>query len=113
VFGLQRQASETEAPDAGASDADQAQADAGMSGVTGGARLHIWLTVPDQDIARVHVRGIQGSLTRGPSGTDAEANRLVTEAVETLLEPLRGLGGEASATEVNVEVRCAPSATRR
>jgi hypothetical protein len=122
VFGLQPQPAapaQDEEPDAGSSDADRAQADAGAAGAAsaagavGGVRLLIWLTFPDQDIARVHARGIQASASRGPSGTEAEANRLVTEAVETLLEPLRGLGGEASAAEARVEVRCGPSAKRR
>jgi hypothetical protein len=113
VFGLQpqlpaakRTPGEDEESDAGEeADVRQAQPEAGVTGVG----LLVWLTAPDQDIARVHARvELIGSASAGPRPSGAEANRLLTEAVETLLEPLRGLGGEASAAEVKVEVRCAP-----
>jgi hypothetical protein len=106
---------------------------------TGAVELLVWLTAPDQDIARVHARverrrqrrpktetdmdtdtetapetapeTATGAGSSGPSG--AEANRLATEAVETLLEPLRGLGGEANAAEAKVEVRCVPGAAAK
>jgi hypothetical protein len=79
------------------------------AGAAGGVELYVFLSAPDQDIARVHARVELVGAAAGARPSGAEANRLATEAVETLLEPLRGLGGEASAAEVKVEVRCAPS----
>jgi hypothetical protein len=84
---------------------------AGEAGVTAAVELLIWLTAPDQDIARIHAR-VERVETRGGTRSGTGSSRLVTEAVESLLEPLRGLGGEANAAEAKVEVRCAPSARR-
>jgi hypothetical protein len=88
----------------------------GEAGITGAVELLIWLTAPDQDIARIHAR-VERIETRSGTGaprpSGAASSRLVTEAVESLLEPLRGLGGEANAAEAKVEVRCAPSAKGR
>jgi len=89
-------------------------------------RLRITLTAPDEDLSRVRARVValadarknrrDGGAT-APSGSSADdaaagplpasAQAAAEEAVGTLLEALRGLGGEASATEVKVEVRCA------
>jgi hypothetical protein len=42
-----------------------------------------------------------------PSGTlPSTAEKAANDAVQTLLEPLRSFGGEATAAEVKVEVRC-------
>jgi hypothetical protein len=81
--------------------------------VTGAVELLIWLTAPDQDIARIHARVERIETGRTPRPWGAASSRLVTDAVESLLEPLRGLGGEANAAEAKVEVRCAPSAKGR
>jgi hypothetical protein len=86
---------------------------AGEAGVTGAVELLIWLTAPDQDIARIHARVERVETGRSPWPSSAASNKLVTEAVESLLEPLRGLGGEASATEAKVEVRCSANAKAR
>ena len=85
------------------------------AGVTGAVELLIWLTAPDQDMARIHARVEPvergGGASRSRPSSPA-ASRLATEAVESLLEPLRGLGGEANAAEAKVEVRCAPIASK-
>jgi hypothetical protein len=78
-----------------------------------GLRLLISIDIPDQDIARVHAR-VQADLPvagsspggRGGNSAPAEVQNSAQSAVETLLEGLRGLGGEASAASVKVEVRC-------
>jgi hypothetical protein len=78
-------------------------------------RLRISLTFPDQDVARVHASvevkpdAPPGSPEpAGPlfSSAGQPAQAAADEAVATLLEPLRGLGGDSSAREVKVEVRC-------
>jgi hypothetical protein len=66
-------------------------------------RLEIRLTFPDEEIA-----GVRSSVRVAPAGTalPAAAENLVQRAVGSLVEPLRSLGGEASATAVEVGVRC-------
>jgi hypothetical protein len=54
--------------------------------------------------ASVHAQGEQAGKAR-PLPPAAEG--LVIRAVTTLIEPLRGLGGESSTAAVQVEVRCA------
>lgn len=74
-------------------------------GKTTTVRLRLALTVPDQDLSLVRV---------GVRATDAASDRplpragedVVRSAVASLVEPLRSLGGEASAAAVQVEVRC-------
>jgi hypothetical protein len=83
-------------------------------------QIAVSLAVPDQDISRVRAEvqvetseanGGQGSSAGSgasawrPAGT--EMQRLVSADVGTLLEALRGLGGEATAAAVDVHVRCA------
>ncbi|HEY8041403.1 MAG TPA: hypothetical protein VIF15_16470 [Polyangiaceae bacterium] len=67
-------------------------------------RIRIGLVAPDQDVTRVEAR----VRARAESGRalPASAEALVERAVATLLEPLRGLGGQTSASSVEVEVRC-------
>jgi hypothetical protein len=101
-------------------------------------RLLISLTIPDQDMTRVHARTLiqkDPSWRKGPKTQTGDGAKTQTKdsdgddhnrehgdspveamspvaqaaasaAVETLVEALRGLGGEASASEVKVEVRC-------
>jgi hypothetical protein len=90
--------------------------------------LDIALTVPDQDLTRIFVR-VSGEIRAGPSnargnarepaptGTTAPAGRplpvdgqaLAFDSVSTLVEVLRGLGGEASTANVELRVSCAMS----
>jgi hypothetical protein len=67
-------------------------------------RIRVAVTVPDQDVSRLHaaVQAFDGAGLRQP----ALAQALVSQAVRTLLEPMRGFGGEASAASVELEVRC-------
>jgi hypothetical protein len=71
-------------------------------------RLAISLVVPDQDVSRVfasvHAQAWQAAQPR-PLPPAAEG--VVTRALTTLIEPLRGLGGESSTAAVQVQVRCA------
>jgi hypothetical protein len=71
-------------------------------------RLLVSLIVPDQDITRVHatVRAQRGEPGSPLPGT---AEMAADHAVQTLVEPLRSLGGEANAAAVKVEVRCVVS----
>ncbi|MGD0525405.1 MAG: hypothetical protein ABSE49_09690 [Polyangiaceae bacterium] len=80
-------------------------------------RLHVVLSAPDGDVSRVsaEVRTTTAAgSTTGPAHPLAPAAATLAEAsVATLLEPLRGLGGETTATRVEVEVRCELGARRR
>jgi hypothetical protein len=73
-------------------------------------RLHIVLSAPDSDVSRVsaEVRTAAGPRVGAvPGHALAPAAATLAEAsVATLLEPLRGLGGETTAPRVEVEVRC-------
>jgi hypothetical protein len=66
--------------------------------------LAISLSVPDQDVSRVFA----SVEPRSPSGhpLPAAGAALARRSLQTLVEALRGLGGEASSSEVQVEVRC-------
>jgi hypothetical protein len=73
-------------------------------------RLVLALRVPDQDVSAVHAdvsltaRPLAGA---GPRQTNLGVSSALAErALGALLEPLRGLGGEASASALEVEVRC-------
>jgi hypothetical protein len=70
-------------------------------------RLVVTLGAPDQDITRVHASVI--ALRDDGASLPVAAQAAANDAVQTLLEPLRSLGGEATAAEVKVEVRCAVS----
>jgi hypothetical protein len=67
--------------------------------------LRIALTAPDSDVsqvsAEVHASGAGSAVALPP-----DASTLAERAVDTLLEPLRGLGGETTTARVEVEVRC-------
>jgi hypothetical protein len=62
------------------------------------------ILLPDQDVSRVHAR-VQATVGGHPLSTVAEA--FVGATVSSAIEALRGLGGEASAASVEVEVTCA------
>lgn len=68
------------------------------------ATLAISLTVPDQDLSRVYAvvraTGSSGRPLPGPAAA------LADRSVQTLVEPLRGLGGESASGAVEVQVRC-------
>ena len=82
--------------------------------------IAVSVSVPDQDIARVRadvdalVRGAAAPASGGSSAPDSLASRgpaglqrFVAADVGTLIEALRGLGGQAAAAAVDVRVRCA------
>ncbi|MGH7294156.1 MAG: hypothetical protein ACRELB_04455, partial [Polyangiaceae bacterium] len=66
--------------------------------------LRIALTFPDEDVSAVHASVDVSASTSRP--LTPAAIGLVDRAVGSLVELLRGLGGEASATRVEVKVRC-------
>jgi hypothetical protein len=77
-----------------------------------GLRVHVVLSAPDGDVSRVSA-DVRTTAAPGAGAVPAPAHALAPAAatlaeasVATLLEPLRGLGGEATATRVEVEVRC-------
>jgi hypothetical protein len=85
-------------------------------------RIRIVLAAPDQDISRIHAevyvardpRDTAGSKALPENGGDGvalprAAQDAARESVETLLEPLRGLGGDANAANVKAEVHCGTS----
>ena len=80
-------------------------------GTTGTVTLRIAIAAPDQDMTRLHAH-TQAQLTTpestlpAPAPAASAAIAIVEEAVATLIEPLRGLGGEASTAIVVVEVTC-------
>jgi hypothetical protein len=66
--------------------------------------IRILLSVPDEDVSRVHASVTATDGAGRPPTPLGQA--LVREAVDTELEALRSLGGESSAGEVEVSVRC-------
>jgi hypothetical protein len=72
--------------------------------------VRIAIVAPDEDLTRVHAR-IRGMLWTQASSRplSAEAEAIVVDSVLTLMEPLRGLGGEASTAVVELEVSCGVS----
>jgi hypothetical protein len=80
--------------------------DGGMVDAAPGAvRVAMAIVFPDQDVSRVHARVRARDASGHPLSAVAEA--FVSGAVGTALEALRGLGGEASAASVELEVTCA------
>jgi hypothetical protein len=66
--------------------------------------LAVHLAAPDQDVSRVYATvspRVPAGRALGQAGLDAARS-----AVTSLVEPLRGLGGEASSAAVEAEVRC-------
>ncbi|HEX4448912.1 MAG TPA: hypothetical protein VH044_19360 [Polyangiaceae bacterium] len=70
-----------------------------------GVRVALAILTPDEDVSRVHAE----VRARGTAGRelDPAAQALVSDTVSSLLELLRGLGGEASSAAVELEVSCA------
>jgi len=70
-------------------------------------RAQVTLVVPDQDLTRVYAR-VQGDVLGDGAGhaLSGDAEALLAHAVDTLVEPLRGLGGEASAAILELQVKC-------
>jgi hypothetical protein len=68
-------------------------------------RVAVALMVPDEDVSRVHAEVVarDGAGRELPPANQA----LVSETVSSLVELLRGLGGESSAASAELEVRCA------
>jgi hypothetical protein len=67
--------------------------------------IGVSMSVPDQDLTRVHV-SVHAVAGEGAAAVPPAGLAVLNDAVSTLLEPLRGLGGEATAAQVKVEVRC-------
>jgi len=67
--------------------------------------IRVAMAIPDQDVSRVHAR-VELDEATGRLRPPPAVQALLSDAVETLLEPLRGLGGESSAAAVEVDVRC-------
>ncbi len=65
--------------------------------------IAIALSVPDQDLSRVHFGAYA---TRDAVPVAPAADEAVQAAVRTLVELLRGLGGEGSAAAVDIRVHC-------
>lgn len=80
-------------------------ADGGAAPAARAVRVAIAILFPDQDVSRVHVEVRARDGSGHPLSAMAEA--IVSASVGTLLEALRGLGGEASAASVELEVACA------
>lgn len=66
-------------------------------------RLVLALRVPDQDVSAVHA---DVSLKSPSRPLPPAASALAEKALRALVEPLRGLGGQASTSALEVEVRC-------
>jgi hypothetical protein len=92
---------------------DVRAADAGASARTAAPAVVISVsaTFPDEDLSRLHVEVDARSARSGGAPLAPPAVGVISNAVGTLFELLRGLGGEASAAAVGLEVSCtlAPS----
>jgi hypothetical protein len=66
--------------------------------------IRVALAIPDQDVSRVSATVSVVPAAGHP--LPAAGAGLAEKAVASLVEPLRGLGGEAAASMVEVEVRC-------
>jgi hypothetical protein len=71
-------------------------------------QVAIAISLPDQDVSRLQAR-LHAELRAGAASSPLSpaADALVAASVDTLLEALRSLGGEASAASVELEVSCA------
>lgn len=64
--------------------------------------IEVTIFVPDQDITQVHA----SVSLRAPRAVSAQADSAARAAVDTLVELLRSLGGDASAASASARVRC-------
>jgi hypothetical protein len=74
-------------------------------------RLHIALSAPDDDVTRLSAdvsasASAQAPAASGETPAPSSLATLAERAVASLIEPLRGLGGETNATRVEVDVQC-------
>jgi hypothetical protein len=96
-------------------DVRAAGADAGASASARTAApavvISVSATFPDEDVSRLHVEVDARSARGGGAPLAPPAVEAISNAVGTLFELLRGLGGEASAAAVGLKVTCtlAPS----
>jgi hypothetical protein len=67
--------------------------------------LRLGLVIPDQDMTRAQALVTARDAAMGTPLAPA-ADGVIRASVETLVDALRGLGGEASAAAVEVAVRC-------
>ena len=96
---------------AGLSAQADAQPDGGEARADSGVRVALAILAPDEDVSRVHAE--VRALDAAGRDLDPAAQALVSDTVSSILELLRGLGGEASSAAVELEVSCAvaPAAT--
>jgi hypothetical protein len=66
--------------------------------------IRIALSAPDQDVTRVHADVVGSDAAAHPLSPLAQT--LVANAVDTLVEALRSLGGVATTGAIEVRVRC-------
>jgi len=66
--------------------------------------IRIALSAPDQDVTRVHADVVGSDAAGHPLSPLAQA--LAANAVDTLVEALRSLGGVASTGATEIRVRC-------
>ena len=93
------------APGAGEASEAKGRADGGaIEPARDAIKVAVAILLPDQDVSRVHAKV---RATQGGHPLSAVAEAFVWGAVGTALEALRGLGGEASAASVELEVTCA------
>jgi hypothetical protein len=70
-----------------------------------GIKLRLTVTAPDQDLTRLVV-ATQAYGDSRSLGLSVGLENDLRAAAATLLEPLRGVGGEASAAETTLEIAC-------
>jgi len=66
--------------------------------------IRIALSAPDQDVTRVHADVVGSDAAAHPLSPLAQS--LVANAVDTLVEALRSLGGVTTTGAIEVRVRC-------
>jgi hypothetical protein len=80
-------------------------------------RVHVTLSAPDDDVTRVSAEvsasmSLSASTSAQPPAASVETPApsplamLAERAVASMIEPLRGLGGETTCTRVDVDVQC-------
>ncbi|MDP9001153.1 MAG: hypothetical protein M3O46_13715 [Myxococcota bacterium] len=68
--------------------------------------LGIAVISPDQDLTRVHANVYELRVDGAGEAHSADIESLIGRSVSTLIEPLRGLGGESSTAVLEVAVSC-------